>query len=146
MECSLFLPLSLSPTHKNTRTHTQPRSGVESFAYASIMHVSLSLSLSLSRDSIRGDANGVESLSLSLTHTQTHTHTQPRPGVESFAYANMVDVSLVIPFAGMLMEWSLFVAQPGWIALQGIYMCDMSLGFMCVTCLVHVCDMPRSCV
>jgi len=43
---------------------------------------------------------------------------QPRPGVESFAYANLIDVSAVIPFAGMLTEWALFVSQPGWIALQ----------------------------
>ena len=43
---------------------------------------------------------------------------QPRPGVESFAFANIIDLSMEMKNAAMLIEWSLFVAQPGWISLQ----------------------------
>uniref|UniRef100_A0A7S4PRA3 Uncharacterized protein n=1 Tax=Guillardia theta TaxID=55529 RepID=A0A7S4PRA3_GUITH len=42
----------------------------------------------------------------------------PRAGLETFIHANMVDLSLEIPFNGMLVEWLIYASQPGVVSAQ----------------------------
>mmetsp|Transcript_15472 Transcript_15472/g.34582 ORF Transcript_15472/g.34582 Transcript_15472/m.34582 type:complete len:692 (-) Transcript_15472:171-2246(-) len=41
-----------------------------------------------------------------------------RPGLESFNMVHMIDLALVIPFHGLLTEWSIFALAPGRVTLQ----------------------------
>ena len=66
---------------------------------------------------------------------------QPRPGVESFAYANLIDVSAVIPFAGMLTEWALFVSQ-----VCVCFVCVSVCLCVCVSLCVCTLCQPDRCV